>query len=345
MEGIYPSNAITCVSADGLDGDRMTMEKQMIGALKAGDRVDSYFSVAYKKPVSEYKYGHMFEFRAADRSGQITVKYWGGDDRPRVERLQDSLERGGVVRITGEVGEYRNQLEVSVSEKNGGTIETLEPEKYDLSALVTALDGIPEMKDRLLEFVRLVEEPHMVRLLKEFFEDEAFMESFSTCPASIQLHSAAMGGLMHHTLNVVEICAKMLQLQPGLDRDLVIAGALLHDIGKTRSFVVTTNINHTAEGNLIGHIVVGDELLVERLRVIDGFPEDLTLKLRHIMASHHGRKEWGSPVEPMMPEALLVHEADDLDAKLDYMVSKREGAVTEDDWTWDRRLSRLIYLR
>ena len=321
------------------------MQKQMIGGLKAGDKVESYFSVAYKKPVVEYKYGHMFEFRAADRSGQITVKYWGGEDRSRVEKLQESLDRGSVVEISGEVGEYRSQLEISVSEKSGGTLRIVRPGEYDVSTLVMTVDGIPEMKSRLLELVSTIEEPHLVALLKQFFADEAFMEQFSTCPASIQLHSAAIGGLIHHTLNVTDVCLTILQLRRGLDRDLVIAGALLHDIGKTRSYVVTTNINHSLEGNLIGHILVGDELLVQRLREIDSFPEDLALKLRHVIASHHGRKEWGSPVEPMMPEALLVHMADDLDAKLDYMSLKREEAVTEDDWTWDKRLSRLIYLR
>ena len=342
MESIYLTNTIT--DADARNGGVTIMGKQMIGALKAGDRVDSYFSVAYKKPVSEYKYGHMFEFRVADRTGQITVKYWGGENRPSVEKLQSSLERGGVVRIVGEVGEYRGQLEVSVSEKNGGTIDTLESGEYDLSSLVVSLEGLAEMKERLLNFARMVEEPHMVLLLRRFFEDKSFMESFSTCPASIQLHSAAIGGLMHHTLNVAEICSRMLQLQPGLDRDLVIAGALLHDIGKTRSFVISTNINHTVEGNLIGHLIVGDELLMEQIRSIEDFPADLVLKLRHVIASHHGRKEWGSPVEPMMPEALLIHMADDMDAKLNYMALKREEAETEDDWTWDRRLSRLIYL-
>ena len=345
MEEIYGLNAIKVGTMGPDEVRKMKIEKQLINALKNGDRVDSYFSVTYKKPVSEYKYGYMFEFRTADRTGQMTVKYWGGDDRTRVERLQDSLERGGVVRIKGEVGEYRSQLEISVSEKNGGVIEKLNPGEYEVSALLTTLEDIPEMKERLLQFVREAEEPHLTRLLNDLFQDEGFMEVFSACPASIQLHSAAIGGLLHHTLNVVEICAKMLQLQPGLDKDVVIAGALLHDIGKTRSFTVTTNINHTAEGNLIGHLVIGDEILLDRIRSIDGFPEDIALKLRHIVASHHGRKDWGSPVEPMMPEALLVHEADDMDAKLNYMVSKREEAVTEDDWTWDRRLSRLIYLK
>jgi 3'-5' exoribonuclease len=320
-------------------------EKQLVGSLSSGDRVDSYFSVAYKKPVADYRYGHMFEFRAVDRTGQITVKYWGGSDRGAVERLQDSVERGSVVRIVGEVSEFKNQLEISVSEKNGGRVERLEEGEYDLSDLVRVMDGIPEMKERLLAFAGGVEEPHIARLLKAFFEDDEFMDAFASSPASIQLHSAAVGGLLHHTLNVAEICTKVLQLQPNLDRDLVIAGALLHDIGKIRSFSVGTSINYTKQGNLVGHLTMGDEELLARLKAIQDFPEDLALKLRHVVSSHHGRKEWGSPVEPMIPEALLVHEADDLDAKLDYMITRRGEAVTEDDWMWDKRLNRLIYLR
>lgn len=320
-------------------------QKQMITQLAVGDKVNSQFSLAYMKPISEYKYGFMFEFRVADRTGQMTAKYWGGRDEDAVKDVQGGLVRGEVITIVGEVGEYREQLEISVSEKDGGEVRPAQPEEYDLADLVPSVENLPEMKAKLLEFISEVEEPHIVRLLRSVFEDEQFMESFCTAPASIQLHSAAVGGLLHHTLNVVELCTKMLQVQPGLDKDLVLAGAMLHDIGKIRSFVVTTNINHTPEGNLIGHIVIGDELLRERIRSIDGFPDDLALKLRHIQASHHGKREWGSPVEPMMPEALLVHQADDMDAKLNYMVAKRADAVTHDDWIWDRRLSRLIYLR
>ena len=319
--------------------------KQTIGQLKAGERVDSYFSLAYKKPVSEYRYGFMFEFRLADRTGQITAKYWGGEDRAQIERLQETLLRGEVVRVLGEVSEYRNQLELSISEKNGGSIALARPDEYDISDFVPTVEGIDDLRTRLLGFITQVEEPHIERLLRSVFEDEDFMDAFCRSPASIQLHSAAVGGLIHHTVNVVEICLKMMQLQPGLDRDLVIAGAMLHDIGKVGSFTVTTNINHTPEGNMLGHIVVGDELLRDRLRSIDGIAEEITLKLRHILASHHGKREWGSPVEPMMPEALLVHMADDIDAKLNYMVTKRDEAVTEDDWIYDRRLSRLLYLK
>jgi 3'-5' exoribonuclease len=201
------------------------------------------------------------------------------------------------------------------------------------------------MMGKLIDLKNSVKETNLRKLLDGFFDDNEFMEGFAAAPASIQLHSAAIGGLLHHTLNVADLCMKIAEQHPDLDRDLVLTGALLHDIGKVPSFKVTSNITQTPNGNLLGHIILGDQELSARIADIDGFPAELASKVRHILLSHHGRKDWGSPVEPMLPEALAVHEADDLDAKLDYMIAKRADAVTEDDWIWDSRLGRLIYLR
>ena len=121
----------------------------------------------------------LVEFRVADRTGQVTAKYWGGDDRARVESLHDSLSKGDVVRIVGEVSEFKSQLEISISEKNGGIVEHLSDGDYDISGLLKTLDGIQEMKDRLLVFARSVEEPHVSMLLKSFFEHD---ESARGCP-------------------------------------------------------------------------------------------------------------------------------------------------------------------
>ena len=322
-----------------------TKGKQKAKDLRPGDRVDSYFSVAYKKPVVEYRYGHMFEFRAADKSGQLTVKYWGDEDREAVQNLYSSFEADDVVRVRGEASDYRNQVEVSVSRKNNGSVARLADGEYDVSELVPTVDGVPEMRERLLSFLGQVEEPHMRALLESFFRDEGFMDAFCAAPASIQLHSAALGGLLQHTLNVADMALHIVRQHPELDRELVLTGALLHDVGKVRSFRVTTHINHSPEGNLIGHIAIGDEEVVEHMEGVEGFPPDLAMKLRHILLAHHGKREWGSPVDPMTPEALAVHEADDTDAKIEYMIARRRDAVTEDDWIWDGRLGRLIYLR
>jgi len=319
--------------------------KQLIGGLKPGEKVDSYFSVNYKKPVTDYKYGAMFEFRVADRSGQVTVKYWGGQDRAAVERVQGSFDREDIVRVVGETAEYRGQVEISVSEKNGGHVRKLAESEYDLGELIKSFDNIDEMRLRLQELVETVKDEDLRRLLDAFFSDLEFLKAFSAAPASIQLHSAAIGGLLHHTLNVAELALRACDLHQELDRNLVLTGALLHDIGKVQSFKVTSNINQTEEGNLLGHITLGDQELVRRISTLDGFPSLTASKMRHILLAHHGKKEWGSPVDPMFPEALLVHEADDLDAKLDNMITKREEAVTEDAWIWDQRHGRLIYLK
>jgi 3'-5' exoribonuclease len=323
----------------------VTKGKQMAREIRPGDRVDSYFSVNYKKPVTEYRNGFMFEVRVADSSGQLTVKYWGDRDREAVQRTYSSFEKDEVVRVTGTSSEYRGQVEVSVSRDGGGTISRLEEGAYDPSTLIATVGDIPGKRERLLSYVARVEEPHMRALLESFFADGGFMEEFSKAPASIQLHGAAVGGLIQHTLNVADNALEAVRQHPELDRDLVLTGALLHDVGKVRNFRVTTNINATVEGNLLGHIVIGDEELMARMSSIDGFPGDLALKLRHILLAHFGKREWGSPVEPMTPEALAVHEADDTDAKLEYMIARRRDAVTEDDWVWDGRLGRLIYLR
>ncbi len=319
--------------------------KQMAKDVRAGDRVDSHFSVAYKKPVVEYRHGHMFEFRAVDRSGRLTVKYWGDEDRASVEKVHASFETNDVVRVYGEASEYRNQVEVSVSKKNGGTVTRMEDGTYDASDFVPALDDLPGRRERLLGYIDRIEEPNMRSLVRSFFEDPAFIEEFASAPASIGLHSAVVGGLMQHTINVCEMALGIVRLHPELDRDLVLTGALLHDVGKVRCYRVTTHIDHTPEGNLLGHIVIGDEELMARVMAIPGFPEGTAMKLRHVLLSHFGRREWGSPVEPMTPEALAVHMADDADAKVEYMIGRRRDAATDDDWVWDARLNRLIYIR
>ena len=325
--------------------DRTMASKQLVSALRPGDKVNTFFSVSYKKPLTEYKYGWMFEFRVGDKTGQITAKYWGGQDKTHVTEIHDSFGRDDVVKVKGEVADFRGASEISVSEKNGGTVVRLQEGEYEFADLIKSYDNVPKMRARLTELVASVQEPHLRRILEAFFGDEEYMHGFSSAPASIQLHSAALGGLLHHTLNVAELCLKVVELHPNLDRDLVLAGALLHDIGKVPSFKVTSNITQTHDGNLLGHIILGDQELKERISRIDGFPSELSSKLRHILLSHHGKKDWGSPVEPMLPEALAVHESDDIDAKLDYMIAKRTDAVTEDDWVWDSRLGRLIYLK
>lgn len=321
-----------------------TYAKKTITDMKPGDRVESVFSVHYKKAISEYKYGSMFEFRVADRTGQITVKYWGGSDPAEVMKVFETVGRDVVVQIRGTIGEYRGAMELAVNPNEGGLVKALPEGEYDIKELIGTVDDIPGLIARLKQAIADVKDPHYSAVLGKVFDDQKFMEEFSKCPASIMLHSAEIGGLIYHTLNVLDHCVAAWQHYQTMDRDLLTAGALLHDVGKVRSFRVTTNINQTEEGILLGHLVIGMELVKAKMAEIPDFPIDKENKLLHIILSHHGRKEWGSPVEPAIPEAQTVHIADDFDAKLSYMMMKREEATTDDSFIWDHRYKRHIYL-
>jgi len=318
--------------------------KKAIIDMKPGDKVDSVFSVHYKKSISEYKYGSMFEFRVADRTGQITVKFWGGEDPAEVLKVFETVSRDVIVQIRGTVGEYRGAMELAVNPNEGGMVKVLSEGEYDIKELMGTVDDIPGLVAKLREAVAGVKDPHYSAVLKKFFDDQKFMEEFSKCPASIMLHSAEIGGLVYHTLNVLDHCMVAWEHYQKMDRDLLITGALLHDIGKVRSFRVTTNINQTEEGIFLGHLVIGMNIVKSKIDEIEGFPVEKENKLLHIILSHHGRKDWGSPVEPAIPEAQTVHTADDFDAKLSYMIFKREEATTDDSFIWDHRFKRHIYM-
>ena len=318
--------------------------KKTIAEMKTGDRVDSVFSVHYKKSISEYRYGSMFEFRVADRTGQITVKYWGGEDPADVLKVFETVGRDVIVQIKGTVGEYRGAIELAVNPNEGGLVRPLSEGEYDIRELMGTVDDIPGLVARLDQAIAGVKDPHHSAVLGKVFGDKKFMEEFSKCPASIMLHSAEIGGLVYHTLNVLDHCMVAWEHYQKMDRDLLTTGALLHDVGKVRSFRVTTNINQTEEGIFLGHVVIGMNLVKSKIDEIPDFPDDKQNKLLHIILSHHGRKEWGSPVEPAIPEAQTVHVADDFDAKLSYMMFKREEATTDDSFIWDHRFKRHIYV-
>jgi len=329
----------------GIEGEALAeYQKKYITEMKTGDKIDSVLSVHYKKSPSEYRNGVMFEFRVADRTGQITVKFWGGEDAEEVAKMHSSISRDSVVRVRGTVGEYRGQMEIAINPADGEGFSLLSEGDFELTDLIEKRKDIDESVAKMRELIGSIEDQYLRALLDRVFGDEAFMKRFSECPASIMLHSNEIGGLIHHTMNVADHCLIAWKQYGEMDRDLLLAGALLHDIGKVESFRVTTNINQTEEGIFLGHLIIGMTMAQKAIDSIEGFPKDKRNKLLHILLSHHGRKEWGSPVEPAIPEALTIHYADDFDAKLEYMLIRREEATTDDSWLWDTRFRRHIYL-
>lgn len=328
------------------------MKKQYVNSFSAnGEQVDDIFAVKFKKPPVPYKgankRGKWFELRVSDRTGEITAKYWGRDEH-ETERLFSSIEKGDVVRITGAVNEYppgSSQFSISIDPKRGG-LKKCSPEEYDAADFVASStrDTKGMLKD-VKSILSKVTNMHLRAVADAFLNDSAFLDVFETTPAAMEYHQNYVGGLLEHTLNTMRIAEALCDVHPELDRELCITGAFLHDIGKTKELEVSGSIiDVSAEGMMIGHITKGYEMLTRKIDGIKGFPDELKLKLQHIILSHHGQPEHGSVKKPQLPEALAIHYADDADAQIDLFLRLKREANTEDQWIWNRKINGHIYL-
>ncbi len=316
----------------------------MIKDLKEEDKVDSLFAVKFKKPMREYVNGYMFEVRVADRTGEITAKYWGDRNIASVQTLYNTFKKGDVIRLTGTVSEYMGNLELGISKVDGNIIE--KSKKFALKDFVESSPrDIDEMLIELGNVIKTVKEPNLKTLLDAVFKDEVFISKFKLIPASMMYHQNCIGGLLEHTLNVVEICETIYRIYPTLDRDLLIAGALLHDVGKAFELEISTVIDVTEDGMLRGHTIIGEEFVMEKIKNIKDFPEVLRLKIAHIILSHHGELEFGAVKKPQLPEAVALHYADYCDAKVDIYLRAKKQAKTEDLWIWDKLIKGHVYLK
>lgn len=322
----------------------MVGKRQFVRNVALGDEVDDVFSVKYKKPPRRYANGLMFEVRVADRTGEITAKFWGPADEASVRKIYDAFKAGDVIRVKGQAATYRDVMEISVNAESGGLVKPVLAAEYRYDDFVGSSEKDPDqMMTQLNSYVKKVENPHLQRLLSSFFSDEEFVDKFKRAPASISIHANWIGGLLEHTLNVTSICDFLTKRYPKLDRDLLLSGAVLHDIGKVIEYSVTTNIDESTDGMLRGHIVAGAEMITKTCEKIPDFPENLKLKMAHMILSHHGKPEQGSPKRPQFPEAAVVNLADDMDAQIEQYIRAKEEAQTEDHWIYNKRLG-LIYL-
>ncbi|MEM2944211.1 MAG: HD domain-containing protein [Methanomassiliicoccales archaeon] len=320
-------------------------KKRFIKNLVAGEEIDELFSIKYKKPPRKYARGYMFELRICDKTGQINAKYWGGADEESVQRLYESLKEGDVIRIKGTVAEYNNVLEIGVSADKGHSINLIPDGEYNVRDFVAVSDkDLDQMISSLNAMIRKVDNVHLRSLLVHFFSDESFVEKFKHSPASMSIHGFWIGGLLEHTLRVTQLCEFLSRLFPTLDRDLLIAGAILHDVGKIEEYTISTSIEETDDGMFRGHLVIGEEMISRACDSITEFPRSLKLKICHIILSHHGKPEFGSPKIPVFPEAVAVSLADDVECKIEQYLRAREEASTDNDWFWSKRLGS-VYLR
>ncbi len=316
-----------------------------INELKAGGTVDDLFAVRFKKPVSPYKNGFTFQMWVSDAGGDLAVKYWGERDEKGVKALHDTIAKGSVIHVKGKVTEYNNALEIHVNPSSGDYVSALKEGEYDLADFVASSpEDVEQMRSQLFTIIRKIKDAHLKQLLESFFGDEDFVKQFCFCPAAITHHSNYIGGLLEHTLRVARTCEHYSQLYPELDRDLLMTGAVLHDIGKLREYTVSSIIGATDEGRLVGHLVIGAGMVNDAVRLLGDFPSELSIKVQHLVLSSHGTTDFGSPKEPLFPEAVALAMADLSTTRIEDMVLVRKTANTEDDWVQDRNVGS-VYLR
>ncbi len=299
--------------------------------LKEGDVVKDIFVVKFKKPIREFTGGYTFALRVGDKSREIMLKYWSSESFEKVEELYNKINKDSVIYVEGFVNLYKGNLEISANK-----IIPLNEDEYLVEDFIGVSEkNIEEMFKQVESLIESIKNKDLKKLLQALFlQDNDFKQGFKNAPAAMYKHHNYIGGLLEHSLNVARIVDLYCSIYD-LDRDLAVTGALLHDIGKLEEFEVTNNIKVSRKGHLIGHITLGVDKVLNTARALN-LDENLTLKLVHIVLSHHGLLENASPKQPMFPEALAVYLADLADSKLFAMVKAKNTAVTEDDYIYTK---------
>ena len=312
------------------------MKKIFVEALTPGDVIEDEFALAEKAVLQKRDGNQYLNVVLADRTGHIKGVVWDN-----VQAIAAAAAVGDFVRVSGSVSEYRGTPQLVIKAMTAIGAEAVDPEDF-LPA--TALD-VDQLFERLVKLSRTFTTPWLSRLFEAFWQDEAFVAGFKKAPAAKRMHHAYIGGLLVHCLSMALLADKIAAHYNGLDRDLLIAGAILHDIGKLREFDYATAIDYSVEGRLLSHIVIGLEMLDAKLRRIPDVPREGANLLKHMIVSHHGDPAFGALEPPKTIEAVVLHYIDDLDSKVNAV---REFMAKEDPsqtWTsFHRVLGRHFYM-
>jgi 3'-5' exoribonuclease len=286
--------------------------------LEEGQPVSEVF-VLESKALSTTRAGKPYlTLMLRDKTGQIEAKVW-----EEAAAINEQLAGAQFVHVTGSIEVYGKRLQLKVAQ-----LAVKREQDVALDELMATCERDPdEMLDELRAIARTVKNPHLLKLLSAFFKDEEFVARYKRAAGAQSIHHAYVGGLLEHSLSVLKICCALAEHYArlpggaGINRDLLIAGAILHDVGKIEELETGAAIEYTTPGRLVGHIVLGHHMIEERIARIEGFPDALRLQLGHMLLAHQGQREFGAPVEPSFTEAIVLHYADDLDVKVQQCAS------------------------
>ncbi|WP_366924706.1 HD domain-containing protein [Metallumcola ferriviriculae] len=310
--------------------------KQYINELQPGVKVNSVFALAKKQliPFRDPSKGKFLSLVIADKTGQIEAKLWDG-----AEEIAAGLAEEDLIQVEGAVSEYRGSNQITIEKVSPAAAGKWQPEDF-----LPAGKDKQLLLDELRQLVASLNNEHLKTLLANWFSDKDFLQQYLTCPAAKKVHHACIGGLAEHSLEVCSYAVQVAKNYSKINRDVVLVGALLHDIGKIMEYRYQTSIAVTDSGKLFGHPVLGWDMIAERIGMQPDFPAPLADHLKHIILTHHGQLEWGAPVLPQTPEAMTVFYCDLLSGRIRQVFDIIQQDEDDELWTrYDRLISRAIY--
>ena len=304
--------------------------RRYVNQLANGDAVDELFLVADKQLRANRQGNLYLQLELRDKTGAVGARLWNAS-----EGMARTFEPGDYLRVRGKVQVFQGALQMILSHLEVAEAARVEPAEF----LPQGSQNIARLTARLREILLGLSNPHLRALAECFLIDDEFLRKFTEAPAGIKNHHAYQGGLLEHVVTLMTVAGRIMDLYPEVDRDLLMAGIFLHDIGKIDELSYDRAFAYTDVGQLVGHLVMGVEMLrdkVERTADLTGepFPPELLMRLKHMIVSHHGTLEFGSPKVPMTPEAVALHHLDSLDAKLHAVAREiRDDPGRESSWT------------
>ncbi len=317
------------------------MSRRYVNQLSHGDSIDESYLVADKQLRANRQGNLYLQLELRDKTGSVGARLWNAS-----EELARSFEPGDYLRVRGKTQIFQGSLQVILTH-----IDVLDPNRVEAEDfLPQSSQNAAKLMARLREVLLTMDNPHLRALIECFLIDDDFVRKFTSAPGGIKNHHAYQGGLLEHVVALLNIADRILDLYPEIDRDLLVTGIFLHDIGKVDELSYDRAFAYTDEGQLVGHLVMGVEMLrdkIDRTEKLTGesFPPELWLRLKHMIVSHHGAYEFGSPKLPMTLEAVALHYLDNLDAKIHAFSREiRDDPSRDSNWTpFQQSLGRRLY--
>jgi 3'-5' exoribonuclease len=306
------------------------MSRSYVNILANGDSIDEIYLVADKQ-LRANKQGNLYlQLELRDKTGAVGARLWNAS-----ENLARVFEPGDHLRVKGKVQLFQGALQVILSHIEPVSGDTVEPSDF----LPQSARDVGKLIAKLREILFGLSNPHLRALAECFLIDDEFVRKFTVAPAGVKNHHAYGSGLLEHVVTMLTVADRISDLYPEVDRELLLAGIFLHDIGKIDELSYDRSYGYTDEGQLVGHLVMGVAMLREKIKravtlTDEPFPEELRLRLEHMIVSHHGALEFGSAKVPMTPEAVALHHLDNFDAKVHLVTREiRDDPTREASWT------------